>query len=85
MSDQIIEIDEDGKVTLHMADCCRAAILAEREACARIACGLYEVNCERDGYAMGLKIANRIRARTAQEEGATSTAESESADPPTAS
>jgi len=33
MSDQIIEIDEDGKVTVHMADCCRAAVQAEREVC----------------------------------------------------
>jgi len=62
MSDQIIEIDEDGKVIVHMADCCRAAVLAENEACAKAV--------ERLGDTFDISnAAQAIRARTAQEEG----------------
>jgi len=50
MSDQIIEIDEDGKVTIHMADCCRAAVLAERERIIKLACE----HC-RAGHPMSMK------------------------------
>jgi len=80
MSDQIIEIDEDGKVTIPMRDCCRAAVQAENEGCAEITDIYFEQTGKEEYKAVGYA----IRARTAKDEGAISTAQSESADPPTA-
>jgi len=51
----IIEIDEDGKVTIPMKDCCRAAIQAENEACAELAKSMIG--------ARPRQIAEAIRAR----------------------
>ncbi len=76
MSDQIIEIDEDGKVTIPMKDCCRAAVQAEREACAKLAQTTpfrthhkddidFHSGCEQTRD----RIVAAIRARTGQEEG----------------
>jgi len=69
MNEQIIEIDEDGKVIVHMAACCRAAVQAEREACAEKAYAEIKVRTISSNDALGAVVAQAIRARTAQEEG----------------
>jgi len=73
MSDQIIEIDEDGKVTIPMRDCCRAAVEAEREAAVERVCKLFrEMSNERSSdfglvQAIWADVVAAIRARTTTE------------------
>ena len=67
-----------------IADAIRAAVLAEREVCARIIENHVPVQPNSELWGILTRLVSQIKARTAKEEGATSTAESESADPPTA-
>jgi len=57
------------KVTIHMADCCRAAVQAENEACAEKAYVEIKVRTISSNDALGAVVAQAIRARTAQGEG----------------